>query len=125
MLPFRVATHSWNGDGTSGEAGGYLLFVEGAHIEVLQEGESDGWWYGRLGDRAGWFPESFTTIERADFGGEGGGADGDGGAGDATANSVCGTATPPPLPRAFSMQVIDQALRRSFRESVNDNLVVV
>ena len=39
-----VALHSWDGEGTSGEDGGYLLFEEGARIQVVFEGEGDDWW---------------------------------------------------------------------------------
>ena len=48
-LRTAVALHSWNGQGTSGEAGGYLVFAEGARIEMLDEGGAGDWWQGGLG----------------------------------------------------------------------------
>ena len=50
----------WNGEGTHGEAGGYLTFPAGAQIEVTFEGEPNGWWEGKLGTTQGWFPAAYT-----------------------------------------------------------------
>jgi hypothetical protein len=60
--PSRVATHDWVGEGTSGEAGDFLLLSEGDTIEVLTEGEADGWWHGKLSSgKAGWFPAAYSA----------------------------------------------------------------
>ena len=56
----RVALYAWDGEGTSGEAGGYLLFPTGAPIEVIQDGAPGDWWKGRIGGVTGWFPSAFT-----------------------------------------------------------------
>ena len=99
-----VASHSWDGPGTSGEDGEYLLFSVNARIEIEPgaELEPGGWWYGRLGDRTGWFPSSYTALEETQA------AVCDTAAGGAA--SLPGSTYPPPLPRSFSMQAIDQGL---------------
>ena len=58
-----VATDSWDSTGMGGEAAGYLSFEEGAHIEVVEEGEPGGWWKGMVGGKTGWYPASFTKVE--------------------------------------------------------------
>ena len=58
-----VASVAWNGEGWSGDHSGCLPFGAGARIEVLQEGEPDGWWLGRLGGRQGWYPSAYCALE--------------------------------------------------------------
>ena len=60
-----VAISAWDGAGTPGEEGGYLVFDAGERIEVVEEGEPGGWWRGELNGRVGWFPAAFCTIEAA------------------------------------------------------------
>ena len=59
-----VASHGWDGVGTAGEEGGYLVFPEGARIELLEECEAVGWWKGRLNGKVGYFPSTYTKVER-------------------------------------------------------------
>ena len=66
-----VSLHAWNGEGTSGAAGGYLLFGIGARLDVLEEGEAGDWWWGRLDGKEGWFPSSFCTLDLVTARGDG------------------------------------------------------
>ena len=38
---------------------GQLTFAAGDIIEIVREGEPNGWWEGSMGEQAGWFPSSF------------------------------------------------------------------
>lgn len=38
---------------------GQLTFAAGDIIEIVHEGEPNGWWEGRMGEQSGWFPSSF------------------------------------------------------------------
>ena len=38
---------------------GQLSFAAGDIIEIIKEGEPNGWWEGRIGEQLGWFPSSF------------------------------------------------------------------
>ena len=105
MPVYRLANHDWNGDGTSGEAGGYLMISAGDRIEVLVEGTVNSWWQGKLGEKTGWFPSAFTSPEVPD-----GNRDGAGGAASRVAG---GGISKPPLPRALSMQLLDTALKQN------------
>ena len=104
---YAVALYSWDGEGTSGEAGGYLLFAAGARIEILEEGEPDSWWHGSLGEASGWYPSSFTSVEELPTAA---GVEEIGAAGGSGATNRAGAACLPQLPRTFSRQVLDLGL---------------
>ena len=56
--------HGWSGEGWIGEPDGYLAFAANARIEILTEGDPEGWWLGRLADGTmGWFPVAYTRVD--------------------------------------------------------------
>ena len=106
--------HAWDGEGTSGESGGHLTFPEGVYIEVLQAYEPGKWWQGALEGRSGWYPSSFTTVVEAAKPVDetvAGAPVGDPAADISTADASATHVARPPLPRAFSAEVLDVGLR--------------
>ena len=66
----RVATHAWPADGTSAEevSETHLAFTVGDRIEVMEQGEPNGWWYGCVNKSQGWFAVSFTRPDEQESG---------------------------------------------------------
>jgi len=95
-----VARQRWDGEGTSGDAGDYLMFPAGARIEVVREGEPGDWWQGRLDSKVGWFPSSFTDMQAE--------------MSPSTSNAAHFSATRftvPQLPKSFSMRDMEKGFR--------------
>lgn len=64
-LGVAIGVLDWDGDGWAGDAALCLTFEVGTRIEIIRDGDPNGWWWGRIGDRKGDERAFRITIPKA------------------------------------------------------------